>query len=355
MLKTSALSCIIAVTLLSAACGSRPPSPSSAPPAAGARLVVSETLVADVKPVDAVVATSDLGEARARIGGSIVRLLVTENDHVRKGQLLATVSDPRIDFQTSALDAQAQAARAEAQRTAADLARVRVLYQRGFYAKARLDDAEAADKSARANLAAALAQRAASAELSSQGAVVSPGDGRVITARVPAGSVVVAGQTVVTVATGAPVLRLEIPEREAAALRVGETLSVMGDDGRADPSPAVVRKIYPAIEAGRVVADIDWPPAAGAAIGRKVTVNVQLGQRRAIVLPPQYVITRFGLDYVRLVGPNGLAAETPVQIAARAPGAPAQVLSGLQAGDVIIAPAPSARAVAEAAPEASRR
>ena len=348
MPRPFAVPCAFVAVLLTTACGPKPVAPAIAPPAAGERLVVSETLVSDVKPVDAVVATSDVGEARARIGGSIARLLVTEDDHVRKGQLLAVVSDPRIDLETRALQAQASAASAEAQRAAAVLARVRTLFDRGIYARARLDDAEAADKSAKANLAAALAQRSASAELSAQGAILSPGDGRVITARVPAGTVVNAGQTVVTVATGAPVLRLEIPEREAGALHVGGKVGVLGENGRPEATAGVVRKIYPAVSGGRVMADIDWPAASDAAIGRRVTVSVELGQRRAIVVPPQYVITRFGLDYVRLLGHGGAAAETPIQTAAHAPGAPAEVLSGLQPGDVIVAPRPATRAVAEA-------
>lgn len=349
MLRPLSLSCAALAILLTAACGTKPVAPTAAAhAAAGERLVVSEVLVTDLKPVDAIVTTADLGEARARIGGSVARLLVTENDHVRKGQLLAVVSDPRIDLETRALAAQAAAASAEAQRTGANLSRVRTLYERGIYAKARLDDADAADKSAKANLAAALAQRSASAELSSQGAILSPGDGRVITARIPAGTVVAAGQTVVTVATGAPVLRLEIPEREAAALHLGGKVSVLDENGRPAAATGVVRKIYPAVSGGRVVADIDWPAASDAAIGRRVTVSVELGQRRAIVVPPQYVVTRFGLDYVRLLGPGGAAAETPVQTAAHAAGAPAEVLSGLQVGDVIVGPPPPARAVAEA-------
>ncbi|HEV2363294.1 MAG TPA: hypothetical protein VGS12_03755 [Caulobacteraceae bacterium] len=94
---------------------------------------------------------------------------MTENDWVKKGQLIAVVADARIGFQTRAYAAQAAAARAEAERTAAALGRVRTLYQRGFYAKAALDDAEAAAKAAQGQLAAALAQGNASAELAGQG------------------------------------------------------------------------------------------------------------------------------------------------------------------------------------------
>lgn len=338
MTRAGYLSCLLIAAAL-AACGRSGPAETPRAAVKGERLVVQESLIPDNKPVDAVVATADLGEARARIGGTLTRLLVTENDRVRKGQLLAVVTDPRIDMQTSAYASQAAAARAEAERASRNLGRVRTLYAKGFYAKAGLDDAEAAAKAARAALDAAQAQRQASAELSGQGAILAPGDGRVISARVPAGTVVSAGQSVVSVATGAPVLRLEIPERQATALQVGSKVSVLADDGRVT-AVGVVRKVYPAVSAGRVVADIDAPQAAASVIGAKVRVSVTLGTRRAIVVPSRYVTTRFGLDYVRLVGSGGAAFEAPVQVAARAPGDPAVILSGLQPGDVLVPPGP---------------
>lgn len=342
MWRLTILPCAALAALLIGGCGREPSV--AAPPRAAADLerhVVRETQTPDVKSVDAVVATADLGEARARIGGSITRLLVTENDYVRKGQLLATISDPRIDLQTRAFDAEAAAARAQAGRAAADLSRVRTLHEKGVYAKARLDDAEAADRSAKAMLAAALAQRAASAELSAQGAVLAPGDGRVISARTPAGSVVTAGQSVVTIAAGAPVLRLEIPEREANALHVGDRVPILDDDGRPSGASGVVRKIYPAISGGRVVADLEAPRTVATAIGAKVTVAVNLGERRVILVPARFIVTRFGLDYVRLLGPDRTISEIPVHLASRAPDDQAEVLSGLKPRDVIVAAAPA--------------
>jgi len=342
MWKCPAVSCAALAALLIVGCGRSEPVIAPARIAANAdRLVVAEILTPDVKPVDAVAATSDIGEARARIGGTITRLHVTENDRVRKGQLLATISDPRIELQTRAFEAEVAAARAQASRAAADLTRTRALYERGVFAKARLDDAEAADSSAKAILAAAVAQRAASAELSAQGAVLSPGDGRVIAARIPAGSVVQPGQSVVTIAAGQPVLRLEIPEREAGALRLGAQVPILDDDGRPSGAVGVVRKIYPSVTSGRVAADIEAPQAGAMAVGAKVTVAVTLGQRRAILVPARFIATRFGLDYVRLLGPAGTVAEIPVQLAARPPGAEAEVLSGLKPGDIIVA-APTA-------------
>jgi RND family efflux transporter MFP subunit len=299
--------------------------------------VVRETTVDDIKPVDAVVATEHTSEARARIAGTLTRLLVTENDVVRKGQLIGVVSDPRIDIETRGYGAQVSAARAQLDAANANLARVQALYERGFYPKAQLDQAVATAKSAKGALDAANAQRAASAELAGQGAILAPESGKVIHAQTPAGSVVSAGQSVVTIASGEPVLRVQVPERDATALKVGDRVSLVGPNGEPQGPAGIIRKVYPAITAGEVAADIASPAVTGAPIGEKVTLAVKLGQRRAIVVPAKYITTRFGLDYVRLRGPTG-PADVPVQTAARSPGMPAEVLSGLQSGDVILPP-----------------
>lgn len=321
-------------------CACARPAPPAAPAVAALpadRFIVRESLVDDVKPVDAVVATEHTTEARARIGGTLERLLVTENDMVRKGQVIAVVSDPRIGLQTRGYDAQAAAARAQLDAANDNLARLQALYNRGFYPKAQLDQAVAAAKAAKGNLDAVIAQRAASAELAGQGAILAPESGRVIHAQTPAGSVVIAGQSVVTIASGEPVLRVQVPERDAGALKVGDTVDVVGPNGEALGAAGVIRKVYPAVSAGEVAADIASPAAVGAPIGEKVTLAVKLGERSAIIVPAKYVSTRFGLDYVRVLGSGG-AADVPVQTEARAPGEPAEILSGLQPGDVIVPP-----------------
>ncbi|MCE8422201.1 biotin/lipoyl-binding protein, partial [Rhodovulum sulfidophilum] len=51
--------------------------------------------------------------ARARLGGTLVRLSVTEGDRVEAGQLLAEVVDEKIGFQLAAIDAEGAALEAE--------------------------------------------------------------------------------------------------------------------------------------------------------------------------------------------------------------------------------------------------
>ena len=327
------------LALVLSACGGKPEAPANAPvqPATGERLTVAAAQVPDLKPVAATVTTRRMGEARSRIGGTLTKLMVKEGATVREGQLLALVSDARLQLETKSYAAQTAAAEAQAVRAKADLQRVSILYDKGIYAKARLDQAEADAKAAQGALDAARAQQAASAELNAQGAVLAPASGRVLHADTPAGSVVAVGQTVVVVTAGEPLLRLEIPEAGAEALKVGAQVRI---DPRDLPGASVgtIAQVYPSVTAGLATADIAVPNLSNERVGQRVRVLVEVGERAAITLPRRFVSTRYGVDYVRVIDKAGRAGDVAVQLA---PGPDAQrveVLSGLANGDVVVAP-----------------
>lgn len=299
------------------------------------RLTVRVSVVDDLKPVPATLTTRDMADARARIAGTITRLLVKEGDIVRQGQTIAIVHDERIGLQTGAYDAQVAAAAAQAAQAQADLARTQDLYDHGVYAKARLEQVQAAAKAANAGLAAARAQARASAELGAQGAVLAPAAGRVLTADLPVGSVVMPGQSIATITAGPPVVRISLPEGEAAALKAGGKVRFAAEDLGGAISSGQVSQVYPAVTGGQVVADVTAADLPQALVGRKVRAFISVGQRQAVVIPRRYVVTRFGVDYVRLVGKDGAVADSPVQTTAAADPGMVEVLSGLRIGDVL--------------------
>lgn len=307
------------------------------------RLTVSERLVPDTKVVAATIATKDMAEARARIGGTLVRRLVDEGQRVRQGQLLAVVVDDRLTFETRAYDAQVAAAEAQYANARAEYDRVRPLYEKGWYAKARLDQAEAAAKAAAGALEAARAQKAAAAELGGQGKVFAPESGLVTAAPVPLGSVVVAGQSIAAIAVDRTVLRIDMPERQARALKVGLKVGILnGATGNGVAQTGTIEQVYPSVASGRVIADVAVPGLKNDLMGARVRVAVPLGQRKAIVVPRRYVITRFGVDYVKLQIKDGKTLDVPVQRGATmtAPGITdgIELLSGVRAGDVLVRP-----------------
>ena len=73
------------------------------------------------------------------------------------------------------------------------------------------------------------------------------------------------GEVVVQITTGAPVLRIELPESEATNLKQGESIRFLSEDSE-EPRLAIIRQVYPAVTAGRVMADLD-AGATGAMTG----------------------------------------------------------------------------------------
>ena len=338
---------LVAVVALTA-CG-RPEAPAvrTVPPAVD-RLVVEARQSPDYKTVSAVLTNRDVGDARARIGGTLSRLLVREGDAVRRGQLVAVISDQRLALEAQAGGASVAAAQATAERTRADLGRYQALFNRGFVAQARLDQVQADARAAEAQLRAARAQHGALSEANAQGRVLAPADGRVTRAPIPQGAVVMPGDVVVAIATGAPVLRLELPEADARALTQGQDIRLLGEDEGGATAPVLVRvrQIYPAVENGRVTADLDAQTLPAGFIGARVRVLIPVGERRAIVIPARYIVTRFGVDYVRLERTGGAVIEAPIQRGGAVPSDRMpdgiEILSGLNQGDAILpAPAPA--------------
>ena len=304
---------------------------------------VTQREVPDYRAVAGTLTTRDMGDVRARIGGTLVSLRVREGDMVGKGQVLAVIADDKVALELQSRRAQTAALKAESDRAAADLGRVRKLFEKGFYSQAKLEQASAASKAATEAWKAAAAAQAVSAETGEQGKLLAPASGRVLRAPVPAGAVVMAGDVVVTVATNDAVIRLELPEREARGLKAGDMIRVTQDglNGKSGEAEVRIREIYPQVRDGRITVDLERGSLAQTFAGERVMARVVVGKRQAIVVPRDYVTTRFGVDYVSLVSENG-QLDIPVQTGQTvrlADGIDAvEVLSGLRPGDQIQKP-----------------
>lgn len=338
-LRISTLAPVLAAAVLVVSCGraaEEAPAQPAAPPAG--LITVEQRTAPDYKTVAAVLTNRDVGDARARISGTVQRLLVREGDSVRRGQLLAIVADQRLALEAQAGNAAVAAAEATAERARGDLQRAQFLFERGVYAQARMDAVQAEARAAEAQLRAARAQAGAAGAVAAQGRVYAPADGRVTRLPIPQGAVVMPGDIVVAISTGARVLRIELPEGEASALREGQDIRIVSD-GDAEVRTARVRQVYPAIDNGLVTADLDASSFEGEFIGARVRVLAPAGERQAFVVPANYIVTRYGVDYVRLWR-NGAIVEAPVQRGAATPMEGmengVEVLSGLRQGDQIV-------------------
>jgi len=305
--------------------------------------VVAPQTVADEKAVFATVESANVIPARARIGGTVVQLAVQRGDHVAQGEVVAIVADEKLALQTKSLDAQILGLEAALAKAKIDLDRAQELFSRGSASKASLDAAQTAFDLATNALKSRNAERSVIEQQVAEGKVLAPATGRVLTVPVTAGTVIMAGEPVATVAEQNFVLRLHLPERHARFLKVGDRVRIDGADlGQSGAQFGTIRLVYPTIEDGRVVADAAVAGLGDYFVGERIRVWVSAGDRVSVIVPGSFIVTRFGIDYARVRAGADAAIDVPVQRgrALPRPDMPdaLEILSGLEAGDVLVQP-----------------
>jgi RND family efflux transporter MFP subunit len=288
--------------------------------------------------VPAEIATFKEAQVLARIPGILTSISVREGDMVRAGQVIGRIVDNQLGYQAGAYGAQAAAAQAQVTQAEADWKRIKYLYDKGVYAKARLDQAQAAVDTARAQVRAAQAQQSAVGAVAGQGAVVAPSSGRVLRADVPAGAPVAPGVVVAVVTSGPTILRLAVPESLAPQIHAGSRVSASGFGGAAVEGRAI--KVYPSVVAGQMTVDVELPGIDNSLIGRRLAAKIETGSRKALLVPIGFVTNRYGIDYVTALAKDGSATQVPVQVAPSGEAGKIELLSGVSAGDTLIGAAP---------------
>lgn len=299
--------------------------------------------VPDEKAVFATVESAFVVPARVRTGGTILSLKVRQGDHVERGQVIATIGDPKLALTMSSYAAQIDAAQARLARAKVEFERAQKLVTNGDISRSQYDQARTALDVAQSDVKAIMAEHAVVQEQEKEGQVLAPTAGRVITVPITAGTVVLSGDTVATVAERDFILRLQVPERHAKYLKAGDQVRIDGSDlGLESPDYGKINLIYPDVQNGRVMADANVPGLEDYFVGQRVRVWVSAGVRPAIVVPGDFILTRFGLDFVRLANPQGGSMDVPVQRGEPSPraGVPngLEVLSSLRSGDVLLHP-----------------
>ncbi len=312
------------------------------PAAAQEAFTVRVAPLADEKAVHATVESEDVVPARARIGGTVGRLAVKAGDRVAPGQVLAVVADDKLLLQLASIDAQIAGLQSQLLQSQSDLARAETLFRQGSGARVTMDQARTAVELATAQLKARAAERAVVDQQVTEGQVLAPVGGKVLSVPVTNGSVALPGDVLASIAGQDYVLRLRVPERHAGFVKVGDRIR-LDTSGRGGTSPAfgTITRVYPRIEDGRVVADASMDGLAAYFVGERVTVWVGAGTRPGIVVPGAMLRTRFGLDYALVKRGSGVV-ETPVQRGRPLPTPDmpdgVEILSGLAAGDALVRP-----------------
>jgi RND family efflux transporter MFP subunit len=312
--------------------------PAAAP---AAEIVVKPAPVEDWKAVFATVEPARQLVARTRIGGTIATLTVKEGDQVAAGAQVATVVDQKFILQMQALDERIRSQQASRDQAKADFDRIDELKRRGVSSQTQLDQARTALDVAERTLSAMRVDRSVVEQQMKEGAVYAPGAGRVLKVPVSEGRVVLAGETIATLAEDRYILRLKLPERHAQAMHAGDIVKIgargLEAKSAANDEEALrtgrVRLVYPEIEGGLVVADVEVEGLGNYFVGERTRVYVTTGQRNTIIVPAAAVHARAGAHFARLKD----GSEVVVQPGERREGG-VEILSGLKDGDVVVTP-----------------
>lgn len=315
-------------------------------PARADEITVELRTIPEFKAVFGRVESRDVVAARARIGGTISEIRVEEGSQVESGAIIAIVVDDKIALQREAAEADIDALESQRANAEVELDRARQLLARGSATQARVDQLATQVGVLTNQLSAARARRAIIVQQSAEGEVVAPVAGRVLTVPITQGSVILPGETIATIAGGGYFLRLALPERHAAEIVEGDTVLVgrRALAGTAEDLPTATQgklaKIYPEIDGGRVLADVEVEGLGDYFVGERTRVWIPVGRRSAVLVPVAAVTTRHGIDYVRVVE-DGEEVEVAVilgETIAADEARMVEVLTGLRDGDRIVLP-----------------
>jgi RND family efflux transporter MFP subunit len=338
---------------------------------------VTETPVGETVTANGTLAAYDQTTISVKVPGRLRTISVDLGSVVRQGQMIAQLepNDYKLRVQQSeAALAQARArlglspdgtndnvnpdqtatvrqARAVLDEARFNRERAAKLVEQGVIAKAEFDSADSVYKVAEGryqdaieeirNRQALLSQRRSELAIARQAladtSVYAPLDGIVQEKRASAGEYLAAGTPVVNVVKMDPLrLRAEVPEREAASIRSGQSVRVTVE-GDANVYVGQIKRLSPVIaEQNRMLmveADVrnDGKLRPGSFARAEIVTN---DAKMTVTVPTNAIVTFAGIEKVIMVQ-NGKAVEKPITTGRRSNDW-TEIVAGVNVGDQVI-------------------
>lgn len=287
------------------------------------------------KSVFGKIETQDRISARSRLGGTVAQVSVFEGQAVEQGQEIASVEDEKLRLQLAALDATLTSLNAQQEVARADLARAESLLERGVMSVQQRDQLRSNVDILTGRLGTVKAERDVLKQREAEGAVFAPISGTVLRVPMTEGAVVLPGEVVAEIGGGGFFLRLAVPERHAEFLKEGTEIRIGGESAS---RVGKLARVYPVIENGRVIADVEVDGLDTNFVDARVLVQLPIGLQTAVFVPNSAVTHRMGLDFVTVLSGQGNRMERTVVL-----GEPykiegrdmVEVLTGLKAGEQV--------------------
>jgi RND family efflux transporter MFP subunit len=358
------LAALVGLSVLNIACSSDSASAAADPVAsvaAPAAIVDVAVVRASVGTVESALEISGTLAARTRVGikpklpGRLERVLVDIGDRVSEGQVVATIDRGEADAQLDATTAAVGVAQAALESAEAALAnavlehdRAKTLFEGGAIPRQRLDAAQTAHRSAvaqrdlaKANIAQAEATVRRAREVQRDATLRSPVSGFVVERNYDAGAI--PGDLPIVIVADVRQLKLEagVSELEAGRLKTGlpATVSVQAKPGERFIGQLVA--IAPEVDEKNRHFRIEVRvanPDGNLLAGMYATARLVLSAAEdALTVPREAIATRDGKRIVLKVDGDKISSVAVVE--GLSDGRVVQIMSGLHAGDQVIADA----------------
>lgn len=355
---------ILGSSLSFVACGSSSTTAEAAPEtAASAATTVDVPVVkATTGSIESALEISGTLAARSRVAvkaklpGTLERVLVDIGDAVSMGQTIATIDRREIDAQVDAATAAVAVAKASLDTADANLAsavlehdRAKNLYDKGALPRQRLDGADTQHRAAMAqrdlataNLAQANAALRRSTEIQRDATITSPVTGFVVERNFDAGAIPASDKPIVVVADLRQMkLEAGVSELEAGRLRVGMKAEVSVQAKPGQTFEGQLAAIAPEVDEKNrhFMIDVRVPNDGRTLLsGMYASARIIEATRAdAILVPTDAVTTREGKRVVQKV--QGDAVSFVEVTEGLAGGGRIQIVTGLAAGDTVLADA----------------
>jgi RND family efflux transporter MFP subunit len=344
MMSKRLLSVVPAAALVFAACSGSDQKPLERPAVSAPTTVVEASTVPSTRALAGTVRSSNVSPLSAKVMGNVVRVHVSEGDHVRAGQLLVEI-DPREGQAQSAraragaaeIEQAIEAARANATFAESTFNRYSALRDRQSVSPQEFDDVRTRYESARAELARLVARRDEVRAVGSQAAtfldysfVRSPISGVVTSRFIDPGAQAAPGMPLLTVEDSQS-LRIEAAVPEGVHLQQGDVVILEAGDVRLEGRVAHLQPSLDGRSRSSLAKIVPLEPASGLRSGAYVRVLIRTGERQALTIPPGAIARRGQLTSVYVVDPDGVARMRLITL-----GEQHEVLSGLAAGERIV-------------------
>lgn len=279
----------------------------------------------------------DEATVAAQVAGQIEKTIVDLGDRVTTGQELARIDTASYEALARQAAANLTKAQASAANAAQSLKRVQELQKDKIASSSEFDQAVADSEQSRAEVKAAEATEAIAQLNLSRSRVKAPFDGAVAERVADSGDYVSVGTPIIRLVKTDPLrLRLDVPERESPAVRVGQTvqLTVEGDT---NVYSGAITRVAPAIrQSDRMLpVEADVPNRGALRAGLFARARIIVDEHDSGLSVPASAMAVFaGIEKVVAVQ-DGKALEKPVSTGRRGPDW-VEVLSGIKDGETVV-------------------